>query len=218
VQSNKSILPLQDPATNTIQTSPSVTEISTTRTSKSESDKNATARDVGFEDTQLIPRGIEIQKARDPSMGYLAGAHAYFGSKIPPDPAESREFYRGTVQEIFAGRVEKDIDGSIFLSVHDDFIQSVHTAYRSLVEAELPESEFKTYACQNLFIGQYGLLASDARRQLCAVRSVGWSLKPSNSTYSRGILLHYSPRTILQPKPLSSTFTLTFNSGFATRS
>ena len=59
VQSNRSTLPSQDAATNEIQTSPSVTQVSTTRTSKSESDKNATARDVDFEDTQLIDRDTE---------------------------------------------------------------------------------------------------------------------------------------------------------------
>lgn len=40
VQSNWSTLPLQDAATNEIQASPSVTQVSTTCTSKSESDKN----------------------------------------------------------------------------------------------------------------------------------------------------------------------------------
>jgi hypothetical protein len=174
VQSNKPTLPFQDE----IQTSPSVTQVSTTRTSKSESDKNATARDVDFEETQLIPRGIEIQKARDPSVGYLAGAHAYFDSKIPPNPAESRQFYRGIVQEILAGRVERDINDSIFLSMDNIFIQSVHRAYRILGEAGLPEAEFNAYACQNLFIGQYDILESDATRQLSAVRSLQWSLKP----------------------------------------
>ena len=53
----------------------------------------------------------------------------------------------------------------------------VVTAYRSLGEAGLPEPEFKAYACQSLFIGQYVLLANDTRRQLCAVRSLEWSLK-----------------------------------------
>jgi len=62
-----------------------------------------------------------------------------------------------------------------------DFVQSVYTAYRSLGEADFPEPEFKLCACQNLFIGEYVLLANDARRQLCAVRSVEWSLKPCRS-------------------------------------
>ena len=59
-----------------------------------------------------------------------------------------------------------------------DFIKSVYRAYRSLKDAELPESEFKACACENLFIRQYVILANDAKRQLCAIRSLEWSLKP----------------------------------------
>jgi hypothetical protein len=153
-------------------------QVSTTRTSQSESDKNATARDVDFENTQLIPRGIEIQKSRVPSMGYLAGAYAYFGSKMPPNPAESREFYRGIAREFLVGRAERDVNDSIFLSMDDVFIQSVHRSYRVLGQAGLPEAEFKAYACQNLFIGQHDILENDAARRLSAVRSLQWSLKP----------------------------------------
>ena len=58
------------------------------------------------------------------------------------------------------------------------FVKSVSTAYRSLGEAELPEPEFQAFALQNLFVGQYGILANDDKRKLCAVRSVEWSLKP----------------------------------------
>jgi hypothetical protein len=125
----------------------------------------------------------------DPSLGAVAGAHAYFGSEEPSNPAQSCEFYRSIVQKSLAGRVERDIDDSIFLSMDTDFVQSVHTAYRSLGEAGLPESEFKIYALQDLFIGQYVLLANDARRQLCAVRSVEWPLKPQESDRWRAVPL-----------------------------
>ena len=124
------------------------------------------------------PRGIEIQKARDPSVGYLAGAQTYFDSKIPPNLAESREFYRGIVQDFLAGRVERDINDSIFMSMDNIFIHSVHRAYRILGEAGFPEAEFNAYACQNHFIGQYDILESDATRRLSAVQSLQWSLKP----------------------------------------
>jgi hypothetical protein len=141
-------------------------------------------RDVDFEDTQLIPRGIYIYRMADLSqisLVGLGGAHGYFGSKKPSAPDKSRDFYKSIVQESLAGRIERDIDDSIFLSMDADFAKSVHTAYRSLEEAILPEPEFKAYACQYLFIGQYVLLANDTKRQLCAVRSVQWSLKPNES-------------------------------------
>ena len=127
---------------------------------------------------QLIPGGIEIIRMVDLSLGSMAGAYAYFGSEPPSNPAKSQECYRSIVQKSLAGRVEQDIDDSIFLPMDIDFVQSVHTAYRSLREAGLPESEFKIYALQDLFIGQYVLLVNDARRQLCAVRSVEWPLEP----------------------------------------
>jgi hypothetical protein len=183
VQPSMSISSLQDAATNETPTSPPVTQVSTTRSStsrtgKSKSDKYATAYDVNFEETQLIPRGIEIQKSMDPSMGYFAGAYAYFGSKVPPNPAESRKFYRSIAQEILAGRAERDVNDSIFLSMDDAFIQSVHKAYCVLERAGFPAAEFNAYACQNLFIGQYDILENDATRRLCAVRALQWSLKP----------------------------------------
>ena len=169
----------KDTATSEIQTSSSVTQSSTTQTSQSQGAKNPTVRHKDFEETQLIPRGIEICKQRDLSLGAVAGAHAYFGSETPPDLSRSRDFYKSIVEESLAGRNERDINDSIFLPLDADFIRSVHTAYRSLVEAGLPEPEFQAYACEKLFVGQYVLLASDATRQLCAVRSVQWSLKPS---------------------------------------
>jgi hypothetical protein len=118
----------------------------------------------------------------DLRLGSVGGAHAYFGSEPPSDPAKSEEFYRSIIQKSLAGRVEQDIDDSIFRSTNTDFVQSVHRAYRSLGEAELPESEFKAFAQENLLIGQYVLLANDSTRQLCAVRSVEWSLKPHASS------------------------------------
>jgi hypothetical protein len=140
--------------------------------------KNASVRDADFEDTQLIPRGIEIYRTGNLGLDSATGAHAYFGSETPSDPDQSRDFYKNIVQKSLAGRNERDINDSIFLPLDPDFIQSVHMAYRSLGEAGLSESEFKAYTFQNLLIGQYGLLVNDIRRQFCAVRSVEWSIKP----------------------------------------
>jgi hypothetical protein len=179
MQPSMSIPSLQDAATNKTPSSQVPTiRGSTARTGKSESDKNATARDVDFEDTQLIPRGIEVQKQKGPGKAPLEGAHAYFGSKIAPNSAESRKFYREIVQETLAGRVERDINDSIFLSMDDAFVQTVHKAYLVLRQAGLPEAEFNTYACQSLLIGQYDIIETDATRRLCAVRALQWSLKP----------------------------------------
>jgi len=149
----------------------------TTSSTKQKAD-NATVRDADFEATQLIPRGIEIHRLRDQSLGTLGGAHAYFGSEAPSNPAESREFYRSIVQKSLEGRVERDIDDSIFLSMDDDFVQSVHRAYHILRDARAQEAEFREYAFQALFIEQYIRLANDPRRQLCAVRSLECSIKP----------------------------------------
>jgi hypothetical protein len=165
----------EDPATNKTPTSAFSTPISNTGTDRTQSAKNATVRDVDFEDTQLIPRGVEIYRNADPR---LAGAHAHFSSDTPSNSAQSREFYRSIVQKALAGRAERDIDDSIFLSMDVKFIKSVHTAYGSMGLAGLSEPEFRAYACQNLFIGQYAVLANDVRRQLCAVRSLEMSLKP----------------------------------------
>ena len=178
VQPSMSIPSLQDATTNETPTSRSVTRGSTARTGKSESDKNATARDVDFEETQLIPRGIEIQKTKGPDSAPLEGPHDHFGSKIPPNSAKSREFYREIVHEALAGRVERDMTDSIFLSMDDAFVKTVHKAYLVLRQAGLPEAEFNTYARQSLFIGQYDILENDAARRLCAVRALQWSLKP----------------------------------------
>src|SRR5271155_3360513 len=54
-RSNRSILSQED----TVKTE------SMAQTSKTQGPKNATVRDVDFEDTQLIPRGIEIHKKGD---------------------------------------------------------------------------------------------------------------------------------------------------------
>ncbi|KIX01438.1 uncharacterized protein Z518_09164 [Rhinocladiella mackenziei CBS 650.93] len=143
--------------------------------------KNAAVRDVDFEETQLIPRGVEIYRTVNQNHVSVAGAYAYFGSETPPDSVNSREFYRSVVQKSLTGRVERDIDDSIFLSMDCVFVEYVCTVYRSLGEADVPESEFKICAFQNLFIGEYTLLANDATRPLCAIRSAEWSLKPCRS-------------------------------------
>jgi hypothetical protein len=169
----------EDTATNEDPAGSFTAPTSTTASTRERTVKNATVRDADFEDTQLIPRGIEIYRTADLSLGSVGGAHAYFGSETPSNPA--REFYRSIVQKSLAGRVERDIDDGIFLSMDADFVQSVHTAYRCLGEGKVPEPEFKLYACQHLFIWQYALLANDARRQLCAIRSAEWPLKPHES-------------------------------------
>ena len=88
VQSNWSTLPLQDAATNEIQASPSVTQVSTTRTSKSESDKNATAHDADFEDTvKESGRGGQYQQ-QQPALeeeGDFA-VHASVYGKVQTEP------------------------------------------------------------------------------------------------------------------------------------
>jgi hypothetical protein len=132
-RSSSRLKALQGAATSDTQTSSFVT-----RTNQSKKRSKASTGDSDFEVTQLIPRGIEIQKGRSPRAGYLAGAYAYFHSKAPPDPAESREFYRSIFQDTLAERVVRDINDSIFLSVADAFAHSVHTAYRILGEARLP--------------------------------------------------------------------------------
>jgi len=170
---------LEDTATNQSPSGSFTAPTSVTASTKKQTVKNATVRDADFEDTQLIPRGIEICRTSDLSLGSVGGAHAYFGSEAPSNSA--REFYRSILQKSFAGRVERDIDDGIFLSVDADFVQSVHRAYRSLGEAKVPGHEFKLCACQHLFIGKYVILANDARRQLCAVRAAEWSLKPHES-------------------------------------
>ncbi|KIX02049.1 uncharacterized protein Z518_07988 [Rhinocladiella mackenziei CBS 650.93] len=176
---------------------------SITATSRKQSVKTATVRDVDFEHTQLIPRGVDMNRDTDVSLGSVAGAYAYFRSEPPSNLAESCEFYRSIVQKSLAGRVERDVDDSIFPAMGAGFVESVHTAYRSLGEAGLPEPEFKAYALQNLFIGQYGLLADDTRRQLCAVRSVEWSLKPREYHESR---LWRAPPILSPNSPPSKRF------------
>jgi hypothetical protein len=155
-------------------------QLSATTVRSKQSVKGATVRDVDFEDSQLTPRGINIERQGDISLAASAGAYAYFNSNPPPELVRSREFYRSKVEHSLAGRrAGRDIDTTIFLPMHDEFVRSVQRAYRSMGEEELPESEYKLYACHDLFIGQYKFLTSDTTtRQLCAVRSAEWSLKP----------------------------------------
>ena len=178
------------------------TSFSTTPSSTPPKLKTATVRDVDFEVTQLIPRGIEIHRTKDLRLGSAAGAHAYFGSDTPSNPDQSCDFYRSIVLESLAGRIRRDIDDSIFLSVGLGFIQSVHMAYRSLAEAGLPEPEYRAYALQHLFKGQYGLLANDTRRQLCAVRSVEWSVKPRDFDQ----VVWHTPPLLSSGRPPSKAF------------
>ena len=145
----------------------------------------ATVCDVDFEETQLIPRGAEIHREENLHLGVVTGAHAYFGSDTPSNPSQSREFYLSVVQNALAGRAERDIDDSIFLSMDANFVKSVQRAYRRLGEARASESEFKAYACQALFIRQYDVLTEDVERQLCAVRLLEMSLKPCESDVLR---------------------------------
>ncbi|KIX07687.1 uncharacterized protein Z518_02341 [Rhinocladiella mackenziei CBS 650.93] len=154
------------------------TPISNKDTVRKQTAKNATVRDVDFEETQLIPRGVEIL---NPHQSIVTGAHAYFGSDTPPDPAQSREFYLSVVQTALAGRAERDIDSSIFLPTDANFIKSVRRAYRRMGDEYVSEAEFKVFAWQNLFIGQHVVLMDDTERQLCAVRLVEISLKPCES-------------------------------------
>ena len=63
-----------------------------TSSSGKRSMKNATVRDPDFEETQLTPRGIDIHRTGDLGLGSAGGAHAYFNSTIPPDPALSPTF------------------------------------------------------------------------------------------------------------------------------
>ena len=144
-RSNKPSLSLEDTAIGS-----STPQSSTAPSSRRQSIKNPTVHDPEFEDTQLIPRGIEIIREADWVLGGVGGAHAYFGSERPSNPAKSREFYRSLILKKLAGRVERDIDDSIFMPTDTNFVQSVHRAYRSFGEAGLPESEFKAYAQENL--------------------------------------------------------------------
>lgn len=105
---------------------------------------SVTVRDVDFEDTQLIPRGVDIYREVDLSLGFLAGPSAYFGSENPSNPSQSREFYRSIVQKSRA--VERDIDDSIFLPMGADFVQSVQRVYLTLARERVPAAEFKAYA------------------------------------------------------------------------
>jgi len=145
----------------------------------------ATVRDVDFEETQLIPRGVEIYKHADLRVGIVSGAHAHFNSDEPSNLAESREFYRSVVQKALAGRSERDIDDSVFLSTDFDFVKSVHRAYRRLGEAHFLEAEFKIYAWQNLFLGQQVVVIDEIERQLCAARLAEVSLKPRDTIGQR---------------------------------
>jgi len=162
----------------------------------------ATVYDVDFEETQLIPRGVEIHKHTNLRVGIAAGAHAYFGSDIPSDPAQSREFYLSIVREALAGRAERDIDDSLFLSTDPNFVKALQRAYRRMGDARVSKSEFKVFAWQNLFIGQHVVLMDDTKRQLCAVRLVEVSLKPGESDDRR---LWFAP-PLLSNQPPSKPF------------
>src|SRR5947207_3445541 len=91
------------------------------------------------------------------------------------------------------GRIERGIGHSIFLRIDDMFVLPVQNAYSSMGDAGLPEFEFTTYACQNLFLGRCRLLADDPTRELCAVRSLQWPLKPDRSN---GDTWHIPPITL----------------------
>ncbi|KIX02676.1 uncharacterized protein Z518_08618 [Rhinocladiella mackenziei CBS 650.93] len=159
----------------------------------------ATAHDSDFEDTQLLPRGVEITRG---GCWRVGGAHGHFGSETPVDAAKSREFYQSIVQNALAGRADRDIDGSIFLPMDADFITSVYTTYRIMGEEEVLESEFKGYACENLFTGPYRLLGQNVARRLGAVRCLEMSLKPREN-YA-GCMWHAPP--LLSDQPPSKPF------------
>ncbi|KIX06945.1 uncharacterized protein Z518_04921 [Rhinocladiella mackenziei CBS 650.93] len=176
----------------------SSTTVSRTGTSRTQGARNATVRDVDFEEIQLIPRGVEIYKHANLSVGVVSGAHNHFGSDKPSDFAKSREFYRAAVQEALVKRAEQDIDDSIFLSMDSDFVKFVQRAYRRLGEAHYSEAEFKIYAWQNLFIGQQLIIIDDIQRQLCAVRLAEVSLKPRETISQR---MWYAPPLLSNQTP-----------------
>jgi len=163
--------PPEETATTTSKTPTANTRIAT-----------ATVRDIDFEETQLISRGVEIFRQTNLQGLRIAGrAFAHFNSDAPSDPATSRGFYRKAVSKALDGRTERGIDHSMFLSVANDFVESVHETYRILGNSYLPEPDYKTYAFQELLIGQRIFLTRDTTRQLCVVRSGEWSLKPRPS-------------------------------------
>ncbi|KIX01470.1 uncharacterized protein Z518_09196 [Rhinocladiella mackenziei CBS 650.93] len=60
--------------------------------------KNATVRDVDFEETQLIPRGVEMLHSH---QNIVIGAHAYFDSDTPPDqPNHANSTYPSFIQPL----------------------------------------------------------------------------------------------------------------------
>ncbi|KIX05368.1 uncharacterized protein Z518_06240 [Rhinocladiella mackenziei CBS 650.93] len=189
------------------------TPLSTKASGRSQSVKTATVRDTDFEETQLIPRGVEIHREQDLRLGIVTGAHAYFDSGTPPEPAQSREFYLSIIQTALAGRAERDIDNSIFLPTDANFIKSLHRAYHRMGVAHVSESEFKVFAWQNLFIGQHVVLMDDTERQLCAVRLVEISLKPRDSDQQR---MWRAPPLLSsnQPPPQPFVFDISSNSQF----
>jgi len=133
----------------------------------------------------------------------VGGAHAYFGSNPPSNPAQLREFYLSMVQKALVGRAERDIDDSIFLSVDDNFVKSVQMIYRRMGEAHVSEAEFKAYACRHLFIRQYSVLTEDVERQLCAVQLVEMSLKPRESD---DFCMWHAPPLLSSSQPPSKFF------------
>ncbi|KIX07151.1 uncharacterized protein Z518_05128 [Rhinocladiella mackenziei CBS 650.93] len=151
-----------------------LTSTSKTRSDRTQITKTATVRDSDFEDTQLLPRGIEIVRSGRWNVG---GAYGHFGSETPLNAARSREFYRSIVRKALAGRADWDIDSSIFLPMDVDFITSVLTTYRIMRQEEALESDFKTYAIQKLFIGPYAVLEHNVARQLSAVRWAGYTIR-----------------------------------------
>jgi len=186
----------EDPTTETKST------ISKTTTGKTQRTKMPTVRDVDFEETQLIPRGVEIHR-RNVQVTVLTGAHAYFGSESPSNPAQSREFYLSVVQKVLVGRAERDIDDSIFLSMDANFVKSVQRAYRRMGEARVSESQFKVFAFRHLFIGQDVALMDETERQLCAAGLVEISLKPQESD---DLQMWHAPPLLPSNQPPSKFF------------
>jgi len=166
--------------------------------SKQQGVKNATVRDSDFEQNQLKPRGIEILRKWDPTLNASTGPYAHFASKEPPDLGESCAFYKQVVMDSLEGTVDRTVDDSIFRRMDAGFVQSVHLGYASLAMLGLPEPEVKIFAFQKLFIGPHALILKNTERQLCAIRTVEWSIKadPIKEWYAPPILSRSLP-----PKP-----------------
>ncbi|KIX09419.1 uncharacterized protein Z518_00499 [Rhinocladiella mackenziei CBS 650.93] len=81
------------------------TSVSKISTPRMEVPKTATVHDADFQDTQLLPRGVEIHKYKNSNSD---GAHGHLGTERPSNPAESCKFYRSVVQKALAGRADRD--------------------------------------------------------------------------------------------------------------